>query len=277
MKRLKPSRGKREARLRKGLIVLLAGVIGCSLCQIWIINGRYQREEAIRLQMDQYRPKPDLIETELPSEATPIVNQSVLDAQEMNGDILGWLTLEGTRIDYPFVQAGDNDYYLRRDINEEFAYAGTLFMDYRCTADFSASPVVIYGHNMKNGTMFSDLRRFDSAAFFGENNLGWLYLPDATYRIDPFAYLLVRSDDSNLYAFDLETDMQREQLLAYIRETALRYRELSLTAEDKLLVLSTCAYDFNKARNVVVARLVAMPGSVMPDALHTPSLNTPDS
>ena len=125
--------------------------------------------------------------------------------------------------------------------------------------------------------MFSDLRRFDSAAFFGENNLGWLYLPDATYRIDPFAYLLVRSDDSNLYAFDLETDMQREQLLAYIRETALRYRELSLTAEDKLLVLSTCAYDFNKARNVVVARLVAMPGSVMPDALHTPSLNTPDS
>lgn len=276
MKRLKPSGGKRRARLRKGLIVLLAGVIGCSLCQIWIINGRYQREEAIRLQMAPYRPEPDFTQPERPSEAPPIVNQSVLDAQDLNGDILGWLTLDGTRIDYPFVQAGDNDYYLRRDINEEFAYAGTLFMDFRCSADFSGFSTVIYGHNMKNGTMFSDLSRYDNAAFFGENNLGWLYLPDATYRIDPFAYLLVRSDDSNLYAFNLETELQREQLLAYVRETALRYRELSLTANDKLLILSTCAYDFNKARRVIVARMVAMPGSVVPDAGYTRSLNTLD-
>lgn len=232
-----------------------------------MINVRYQKEEDIRLQMAEYRPVPDLLGmTEGLSEQTPIVNQSVLDAQEMNGDIVGWLTMEGTRIDYPFVQAGDNDYYLRRDINEEFAYAGTLFMDYRCTGDFSGFSTVIYGHNMKNGSMFSDLSRYDSAAFFGENNLGWLYLPDATYRVDPFAYLLVRSDDSNLYAFDLETELQREQMLSYVRETALRYRELSLTTGDKLLILSTCAYDFNKARSVVVCRLVAMPGSAEPGA-----------
>ena len=252
--------------------MLLSGVIGCSVLEICIINVRYQKEEEIRLQMAEYRPVPDLLgmAEELTAQ-TPIVNQSVLDAQGMNGDIVGWLTMEGTRIDYPFVQAGDNDYYLRRDINEEFAYAGTLFMDYRCTGDFSGFSTVIYGHNMKNGSMFSDLSRYDSAVFFGENNLGWLYLPDATYRVDPFAYLLVRSDDSNLYAFDLETDLQRERMLSYIRETALRYRELSLTANDKLLVLSTCAYDFNKARSVIVARLVAMPGSAEPGA-SSPSI-----
>lgn len=243
--------------LRKLLMVVLAGLMALSIFEIFSINGHYAHEEEIRQQMELYRPEPgriSLVEEE-------IVNQNVLDAQEMNGDIVGWLTMEGTRIDYPFVQTGDNDYYLRRDINGSFAYAGTIFMDYRCAMDLSDFATVLYGHNMKNGSMFFDLQRYDDASFFAQASPGWLYLPNATYRVEPFAYLLVRSDDSGIYAFHLDSEGQKEQMLAYIREKALRYRELSLTINDKLLILSTCAYDFKKARSVVVARLVAMPGS----------------
>lgn len=255
--------------LRWLLMAALAGLMALSIFEIFSINSRYAHEEEIRRQMEQYRPGPgtiSLVEEE-------IVNQNVLDAQELNGDIVGWLTMEGTRIDYPFVQVGDNDYYLRRDINETFAYAGTIFMDYRCAMDFSDFATVLYGHNMKNGSMFFDLQRYDNASFFAQASPGWLYLPNATYRVDPFAYLLVRSDDSSIYAFHLDSEGQKGQMLAYIRDNALRYRELSLTTNDKLLILSTCAYDFKKARSVVVARLVAMPGSKQAESPFLPNFS----
>ncbi len=251
---LKALRGLRQKAPRPLLAVFFAGLICVSLFEIWQIHSSYLQEQQIRRQMEQFRPEAQ------PSAdpALGITNQSVLDAQGLNPDIVGWLTLDGTRIDYPFVQAADNDAYLRRDINGEKARAGTLFLDCACDGAMQGFSSIIYGHNMKNGSMFADLKTYDDPTFWNRNQTGWLFLPHATYKIEVFAYLTVQSDDSMVYSTSFESGQVRQALLDYLQQSALRYRDLALTPRDRLLILSTCANDYGKARTIVAARLIQL-------------------
>lgn len=241
--------------VRPCLIVIFFCVIGYGLFRLWDTHRYFVMEERIRAQMEQFKPAEITARAAQDGEDV-IVNQNIVDAQELNPDIVGWLTMEGTGIDYPFVQTLDNEYYLRRDINGEYAFAGTVFMDYRHDKTFSGFSGVIYGHNMENGTMFSDIRRYDNADFFAANQHGYLYLTHATYRLEVFAYMAVQSTDSVIYAAGTMDAFDREQFLTYVAENAHRYRDLSLTAADRLVVLSTCTNTSNEARSVILARLV---------------------
>lgn len=244
----------RKRAARPFLTALFGGMVCFSLFEIWSINNNYRQEQQIRRQMQQFRP-----EVQHSADVNlEIVNQSVLDAQGVNPDIVGWLSLDGTRIDYPFVQAGDNETYLRRDINGQKAYAGTLFMDYECDSALQGFSSIIYGHNMKNGSMFADLKAYDEPAFWNENQTGWLFLPHATYKLEVFAYLIVQSDDSMVYNTLFETEQERQALLDYLEQNALRYRQLSLTPRDRLLILSTCAHDYKQIRTILAARLIQL-------------------
>lgn len=240
--------------LRPVLAVFFAGTLCFSLFEIWDIHNSYVQEQQIRQQMQQFRPQPEYADNS-PAE---IVNQSVLDAQGVNADIVGWLALDGTRIDYPFVQAQDNDAYLRRDINGQKAQAGTLFLDYECENNLQGFSSIIYGHNMKNGSMFADLKSYDDPNGWNQNQTGWLFLPHATYKLEIFAYLIVQSDDSMVYNTSFETEQDRQALLDYLAQNALRYRDLSLTTQDRLLILSTCAHDYKQIRTIVAARLIRL-------------------
>ena len=89
-------------------------------------------------------------------------------------DVVGWLYCEGTPINYPVAQGDDNSYYLRRDLDGNYAMAGTLFLDYRCSADFSDENSVIYGHNMNDGSMFAVLPDFSDPEFLLAHPTIWL-------------------------------------------------------------------------------------------------------
>lgn len=245
----------RRWKLRPMAIALSLALIGYSLYQIWHTSDTYAREERIRQQMAQYKPVP--VEEQAESK-TEIVNQNVVDAKTVNPDVVGWLTVDGTRIDYPFVQAGDNDYYLHRDINETYSFAGTAFMDFRSDPTFSGLLSVVYGHNMRNGTMFSDVGRYNEAGYFNEHQTGWLYLPNATYQLEIVAYMRVSKNDEMLYRGAYSDDVEKQAFLDYMAQNALRYRDLSLTPRDSLIVLSTCTSNRKEQRNVVIARLIQM-------------------
>ena len=119
------------------------------------------------------------------------INQSVIDLQAKYPDAVGWLTVPGTKIDYPFVWHEGNDFYLRRDLDGTHATAGTLFMDCRCAPDFTSQNTIIYGHHMKNGSMFGTLKLFDDKKFFDENTSGIIYLPHKTLALEIFAYMIL--------------------------------------------------------------------------------------
>ena len=208
--------------------------------QLWNAWGDYRDEASMHDAVMEYKPEPAPDET---------ANQSVIDLQAKYPNVIGWLTVPGTKIDYPFVRAEDNDFYLRRDLNGAYALAGTLFMDCRCEKDFSSRNTIIYGHHMKNGSMFGTLKSFADKAFFEANTQGTIFLPHGTLTLEFFAYLVVKATDGEVYSA-----APGENYLDYVRKNARQYREIGLTGEDRLVSLSTCAYEFDGARMVLLAR-----------------------
>ncbi|MBM6801848.1 class B sortase [Mediterraneibacter glycyrrhizinilyticus] len=102
--------------------------------------------------------------------------------KEINPDIVAWLKIPGV-LDYPVVQGTDNSYYLSHTFRGQYNIAGSIFLDSRNKADFSDSRSIIYGHNMKDGSMFHVLRKFQDWEFYKENREIWLYLPDGSVRV----------------------------------------------------------------------------------------------
>ena len=187
----------------------------------------------------EYKPEPEVT-----------VNQSVIDLQAKYPGVVGWLTVPGTNIDYPFVWHGDNDYYLRRDLDGNGAQAGTLFMDCRCDKDFMSRNTIIYGHHMKNGSMFGTLKRFADKDFFDANTRGTIFLPYETLTLEFFAYLVVKHTDEVIYGVE-----PGEGCFDYVKQNAKHYREIQLTGMDKIVTLSTCSYEFTNARMVLLAKI----------------------
>ena len=170
--------------------------------------------------------------------------------REQNPDIIGWINLPDTGIDYPIAQAKDNDYYLRRDLNGEPARPGTIFMDCRCAGDGSGYSI-IYGHNMKSGSMFGPLQKFKDKDFFETHPEGRLLLEDGWHTLRFFAFLVVRENDAVLYNASPD-----DGFLENIAARALNYREPGINDTDRVVTLSTCSYAFRGARMALVGVIV---------------------
>ena len=226
--------------IRAFLALCLLSVMLYSGYRLWLVQADYKQEAGLHSEVMEYKPRED-----------EPANQSVIDLRAKYPDVVGWLTVPGTNIDYPFVQAGDNDYYLRRDLNGEYAKAGTLFLDCRCRPDFTSRNTIIYGHHMKNGSMFGTLKAFADKDFFDVNRCGTIYLPYETLALEFFAYLVVQSDDRTIYSPAPGGDY-----LDYVKQNARNYRDVGLTEGDRIVTLSTCAYEFDGARMVLLARAV---------------------
>jgi len=222
------------------LALLFAALLCYSAYRVWGISRDYSAEAEMHELVMEYKPLQE--ET---------VNQGVIDLREKYPDAVGWLTVANTNIDYPFVWYKDNDYYLRRDLDGNYALAGTLFMDCRCKADFTSQNTIIYGHHMKNSSMFGTLKSFADNDFFAANPYGAIYLPHETLALEFFAYLVVYHTDEEIYSADLSEDY-----LAYVEQKARQYRGVGLTDGDRIVTLSTCSYEFNNARMVLLAKVV---------------------
>ena len=225
----------------KSLALFFAALAAYSGYRIWDIGKNYRAEAEIHGLVMAYRPQP----------AAESANRSVTELREKYPDVAGWLTIPNTNIDYPFVQYKDNAFYLRRDLNGDDAAAGTLFMDCRCKEDFSSQNTIIYGHHMKNGSMFGALKAFAESEFFAANPRGAIYLPLETLTLEIFAYLVVKATDEEIYGME-----PGENYLAYVKKNARQYRKIDLKSTDRIVSLSTCAYEFDGARMVLLAVIV---------------------
>jgi len=234
------------------LALCFIGVIAYSGYQIWLIQSDYDEESKIHDMVMEY--KPDEVQyPQAQNSEEKIVNQGLIDMQGTYPDVVGWLTIPNTNIDYPFVWYQDNDYYLRRDIYGNYALAGTIFMDCRCEKDFSSQNTILYGHHMKNDSMFGSLKFFGDEFFFEENKYGTVYLPNATLTLEFFAYTVINPDtEKEIYNVQLS-----DTYFDYIEQYARHYRDLGLTEADRVVTLSTCAYEFEDARMVLLARIKA--------------------
>jgi len=246
-------------------VMVLLGVIGYSGYRLWDIYSHRAQEQELYKQLIVYRPTPQpwqVIEDDITDLAVvqmahrpPIVNQSILDLQGTHPNVVGWVSVPGTDVDHPFVQTNDNSFYLNRDINHVFSPAGTVFMDYRNCYDFSDFHTLVYGHHMRNGSMFGTLREFNDRAFFDENRVGYIFLPFETYVLEIFAFAIIRNNDRVVYGRHFDTYEDREYFIDYVRRVALHYNDIEVTPDDRFITLSTCRNDAANSRMILVGVL----------------------
>ena len=241
----------------------LVVVIGYSGTQLWGIHQNNAQEAEMHNRLLRYRPvrqmavsAEDSDDATVNTESGPHVNQSIADLQAIYPDAIGWLTVPNTQIDYPFVQGVDNDTYLHLDLDQRWAAAGTIFLDYRNGRDFTDFNTILYGHHMRNGSMFGTLQQFSEQAFFDANPVGTLFLVDKTYEIEFIAFAVIAPNDSVIYAPAITEDADRVAFLDHVRRIARHYRDINATADERIVTLSTCNYEFNDARMVLIGRLV---------------------
>lgn len=171
---------------------------------------------------------------------------------QTNPDIVAWIQFdEPERISYPVVQGQDNDKYLKTTFEGKANAAGTIFMDVGNQKDFSDRNTFIYGHNMKNGSMFGQLRKYKTRDYYEQNPYFYIYTPDGKevkYQI--FAVCIVE-DTSRSYTRYFENDEQYVDYLNYIRSVARYETGVEPAADSKIISLSTCTNVSDTQRLVV--------------------------
>lgn len=191
----------------------------------------------------------------IPTETAPIeVDFDVL--LETNADVVGWIYCEDTPINFPLVQGKDNDYYLRRMIDGTWNSSGTLFVDYRNAGDFSDGNTIVYGHNMKDKGMFGTLPNYKEQSYFDEHPVMWLLTPEASYKVELIAGY-VTTATSGIYSFG----QTEEDILALVGQSigqSTFISDFELSQGDRFLTLSTCSYEYDNARYVLIGRLLLL-------------------
>lgn len=164
--------------------------------------------------------------------------------KEENQDIYAWIYIPGTQVDYPVLQHPSEDgYYLGHNLDGSEGYPGCIYTESRNKKDFTDKNTILYGHNMKDGSMFGSLHNFEEAAFFEEHRYAFVYTKEKVSVYDLFAAYEF-SDDHLLYAYDFTTETGYQEYLDMvfeIRDMGAHFREgVKVTAADRILTLSTC-------------------------------------
>lgn len=174
-----------------------------------------------------------------------------------NKDVVGWLYCPDTVVNYPVVQAQDNDTYLHADLSGEYLRSGTLFVD--CENDPQPQVqknYIVYGHSMKNGSMFGALLKYKKQTYYDEHPV-WYYLtPDRDYRVELIVGTVVRTQRDIFTTTINEKVMVKE--LGVLQEYSTFKSEVSYSEEDAFITLSTCSYEFDDARYVLVGKLIPL-------------------
>lgn len=178
----------------------------------------------------------------------PEVDFEVL--RSINSDFAGWLYIDGTEINYPFVQGKDNNYYLKHLFSGEWNDAGCVFLDSRNKSDFTDCNSILYGHHMKNGTMFSSLTDFKRQEYYEEHKTAFLLTPEKNFQIEFFAgYVATVNDDAWRVDF---TNNEFEAWCMRAKEKSCFTSGVTPKNTDRIITLSTCSYEFFNARFVLL-------------------------
>lgn len=171
----------------------------------------------------------------------------------LNEDAAAWLYCPNTAIDYPVMRADDYNYYLYHLPDGTQNANGSLFIDYSCAADFSDELTVVYGHNMKSGHMFGSLKRYKEQRYFDENPYMYLFTRKGNYRIELLYGCVIGAEQWRERAFMYAENI--DALIAYAAHNTTFISGAEYAGGDRIAAMSTCSYEFDGARYVIIGVL----------------------
>ncbi len=190
---------------------------------------------------------------------SPLIDFTTL--KEVNSDIVGWLSVEDSLIDYPIVHTPNNiEYYLRRDIEKKYSISGVPFIGVGSSLEPLADNLLIYGHNMDNDTMFGSLENYFDSEYLESHKFIEVYSEGVLYTYEVIALFVedvtVGNGHFEYYNYlNWETRSVEEYSNTLSRMSSIPL-EVPLTAEDDIITLSTCSYQSQHARTVVIGKLI---------------------
>ena len=219
------------------IILLLLAFAGYAL---WDSNQIY--EAADKSHYETY--KPSVLDE----------GKSFKELQDINPEVFAWLNVYGTNIDYPVTQGENNMKYVNTNAEGQYSLSGAIFLDYRNSKDFSDFNSIIYGHHMEKHTMFGDLDIFLEKEGFDSHRYGNLYFDGKDHGIEFFAFLIVDAYDYTVFRPNVG-DHERQAYLEGLLEKSVYFRDIGISATDRLVMLSTCSVDATNGRDILVGRI----------------------
>ena len=248
-----------------GLLALGSGILMVrDLNQYSESAGAYEDISAlVEMPGQTEAPEDDNTETEPAGEDPSVVLPTVdFDAlRETGPDIIGWLTLPDTAINYPVTQADDNEYYLHHLYDGTYNKTGCLFADYENQEDFSDRNTIIYGHNMRDGSMFAMLNEYDEQSYFDGHPQMYLVTPDGGYVVEIFTAFVAKpsesGSDTSPWRLSFKDDGAYTTWLSEMVSRSVIETDVTVTSSDKVLTLSTCTPG-GASRFIVMGKLAAV-------------------
>lgn len=235
----------RVVRQLNNLIDRIAVIILLLLCAygvygMWDTNQLLSNAQASNLQ--QYKPETD--ET-----------LSFQELKKRNNEVIAWLTVYGTKIDYPVTQADNDQKYVNTNVMGKYSLAGSIFLSSENAADFSDFNSIIYGHHMDKEAMFGGLDKFSEKKYFDRHQYGNLYQDGKNYGIEFFAFIQGDAYDWQLYDPGIQEMTARESYLSYVLAQASQMRSVQVGIDDRIVLLSTCASEPTNGRHILIGKL----------------------
>lgn len=220
--------------------MLIASVICLIGCTVFFIGMKLRSDEMDGLR-SQAAVSEDSVSQTVNYVETPV---DFVKLKKQNSDIYAWINIPGTSVDYPVLRREeDNSYYLNHTVDEKKSIYGSIYTENYNDTDFADFNTVIYGHNMKNGTMFGTLKKYRDKAFFEQNQYINVYMPGRIMKYQIFA-AYVWDNRHILLSLDFSNEDIREAYIDMILSTrkmnANINRDLPVTKDDRIITLSTC-------------------------------------
>lgn len=249
--------------IRRVLMILFAGILAFSLWKILDIRRSYQTGENTYADLQQYVKLPETQpkEDHLPpgplhsrpdiqfDDDTPWPTIDFDALQEICPDIVGWIYIEGTNINYPVAQGKDNKYYLNHLVDGTWNSSGSIFLDAECGDVFTDRHSIIYGHHMLNNSMFSALMDYKKQSFYDAHPVALYITPERRCKIVLFS-AYVAEPTENAWQVDFAWG-GFGKWLREVEDKSLFVPKYTPTEDDQIVTLSTCSYEFDDARFVV--------------------------
>ena len=179
------------------------------------------------------------------------------DLYTQNEDFSGWIKVPNTAIDYPVMQAEDNEFYLHSDFYKEYRYSGIPFADYQCDLYTPSTNIIIYAHNMKDGSMFASLSKYKDEEFYKQNKIISFNTLYDTGEYEVIGAFRTTPKQFNYHEFiDAKTRADFDTFISGVKRLSLYETDVNAEYGDRLLTLSTCSHNSDGERFVVVAKKI---------------------
>lgn len=234
--------------MKKIIIILLTAAVLAFAAAFYL----YRNNSFNDMDAELYDSQAELF-TDIKPTGDTLSDDYLAESRKINPQIVAWITIPDSEIDFPVVQCEDNEYYLSHDFENSESYMGTPFLDCRNSADFSDYNSIIYGHNISNNFMFAPLTNFKDNDYFDSHSFGYLTLTDTKCKINFIACAVIENDDF-AYNTVFLSQKEKEVFLKTMKEKSVQLRDFNVedVMEARLCTFSTCSYEFSNARTVLI-------------------------